>query len=330
MPESMLPSAMQDRRAQLLAEQQALEAQQQQPPQDNQQQPPQNVEQQPPQNNTQVTLTREEFNKLQSDADLSTKRSRELEQARLDLEEAEARLTSGADGSKGSPAPRQDAPQGPQAVAYELAPSDQVELTADEREDYDEKAIRVITKVVNRILNERLPKFAESVNGNLTAVRSFAEETGTNVSKNLKQVRAKEFDTKLRGEVDDIGTLVNHPDWVAFLESTQKSSGDTYREIFIRNFERQNIDVLKGVFDDFRKKYIGDTADTTSGYESVSSSGTSAAPGNPNEKVMLKMSDRRKAQKEFISRTNGMTIDKLDAIKEEFNKAEKENRIIYD
>lgn len=331
MPESFLPSSMQARRDALLAQEAGNNTEVVNNEVANND-PQSNGQQQPPADNIQadvITLTREELNKLQAAADQSDERARRLEQAELDAEELRARLTGDGDPSKGSGNGRETAPPaGPDALQWDA--QGDTELTAKEKEDYDEDAIRVIEKVCRRLINESLSKFAGAVKNNITHVQEVAASAGKQVENTFKRNSAKQFDTKVRAEVADVDKLTNHPDWVAFLSSRQPESGMRYRDLFLVNFEEQHLEVIKGIFDAFREKYVGKPQSNTSGYSSVPSSSNSGQQEAPKDtsKEMLKMSDRRKAQKQFINKQ--ITAEKLDAIKAEFNKAEQENRIIYD
>src|ERR1700743_981759 len=279
-----------------------------------------------PQSQTNVTISREEFNGLQALEGKAKRAEARADALAGDVEALNQRLTELLHASKGSPTPR---PRGPPAAAqvesWEPTP---VTFTDEETKDYGESK-SYIAKVVQEVLNTTLPKLmarVDTLEAQIDGVKSVAE----GASKTASGVKARSYTDQVRAKVPEFDECVNHKYWHDFTESTDPITGDTWAVVIQNMLAREYVDGMVRVFDTFKQKYgVGKPA-AASGYEGGMPSGGSGGDGLEVETgpKMLPFSKRKEASKKYINKD--ISFEEYEKIKAEYDKAESEGRVDYD
>jgi hypothetical protein len=280
-----------------------------------------------------VTLSREDYNALQANADKGKNATARLEQAEFELEEARHRLTELAargnavnDGSAPAPA----APVAPASEPTVSTLTDDVDISPEEEAQFGESreyVEKVAAKLVYKILNPIL----EQINSGLQNVSRRTDGVGAQFVKSQEQKFREEVDTA----VPDLKSIVGHKHWGDFLATYNDVAGVTYQDLLAHNIRNRNVKAMAAIYKEFKNKYgVTDTADTpvATGYEGAAVGGEGgAATSIPGQLpvVKLKWSDRKKASEDYRFGRNGMTYEKLQEIDKQFKKAAEKELIDY-
>jgi hypothetical protein len=273
----------------------------------------------PPDNASVVTFTREEANELRAKAERTAAADGKAEMAQMEIAELQARLTAAEERAKGVTQPSLPAPSG--AVPAPVADPGDTALTADEQEEYADSE-KVISKIAKREAANLINAVIKGLDERLKKVEGGLTETGTAVSR----VSAQNFVDQVKKEIPRFQESVDHKHWQAFLESSVPMAGIKYREALANAHAERNIENMKEIFKTFAAKYFGEE-DNAGAYSGMKGDGGEGGPAPQKEKVILKISDRRKASEDFIK--NRITAAELDTIKKAFELADKEGRIDY-
>lgn len=278
-----------------------------------------------PQSQTNVTISREEFNALQGAEAKARRAEGRAESLALDVEALNQRLTDLADASKSNPTPRRNAP--PAAAQVESWEPTPITYTDEETKDYGESK-SYIAKVVQEILNSTLPKLVDRVDvleDQINGVKSIAE----NASKTAGGIQARSYTDKVKARVPEFDECVTHKHWHDFAESTDPATGDTWAQVIQNMLNKEYVDGMVRVFDTFKQKYgVGKPA-AASGYEGGMPSGGAGGDGLEvdNGPKMLPFSKRKEAHKQFVNKD--ISFEEYEKIRAEYDVADKEDRVDY-
>lgn len=306
---SSLPTAMQQRRAQLENGAAVTPPAQDTPPAS----PPANTD-----DGAKITISREEFNTLQAGADARRAAEGRAEALAMDVEALTARLTELERASKGSSTPTNTG-----GAADSWQPQ-KVEYTEQENTDYGESKT-FIRKVVLEVLNEVLPKFSGSIESKLTDIKGLAEKATSTAA----SVRSKTYTDKVRDEVGNFDECVNHKHWRDFTASTDPDTGYTYAELIQSNLERENVTGMVRVFNKFKEKYGVGRRSATTGYEGgipTGDGGGSEIPPEP-QKTRLPFSKRKEAHRKFINKE--ISFEEYQKVQKQYEEADREGLVDY-
>lgn len=278
-----------------------------------------------------VTISREEFNALQANADRVKAAEGRAENFKMDLETLQARLTAVENASKGNGNGEAGGEHRAASTPIEddWTPAD-VQFTEQETTDYGESRA-YIEKVVLETLNKVLPKALGSLKGLKSALAEVKEQVVTTVQRTA-QVEGRDFNDQVRAKLKEDGgdfdQVVNHEHWQAFCQSVDPDTEDQYYLVLQDAVAKRKMGVVLRVFKAFRTKYGLNMRSGSTGYEGAAPGGGSRVPDSSAAPNKLPFSERQKAHKKFI---NGeMSAAEYQVIAEEYSKAEKDGRIDYD
>lgn len=278
-----------------------------------------------PQSQTNVTISREEFNGLQAAEGKAKRAEGRAEALALDVEALNQRLTELADASKSIPTPRRSAP--PAAAEGESWEPTPVSFTDEETKDYGESK-SYIAKVVQEVLNTTFPKLmarVDALEDQISGVKSIAE----GASKTAGGIQARSYTEKVKAKVPEFDECVNHKYWHDFTESTDPATGDSWSEVIKNMLNKEYVEGMVRVFDTFKQKYgVGKPA-AASGYEGGMPSGGAGGDGLEvdNGPKMLPFSKRKEAHKQFVNKD--ISFEEYEKIRAEYDVADKEDRVDY-
>lgn len=279
----------------------------------------------PPANADKVTITREEFNDLQAKADRVKAAEGRQQAMRDDLEALQHRLTELESASKGNREP-DDAPAAPGASLAVETPV--VELTAKEKEDFEQDTIDLMTKIANNVFSDRIKELIPQLNAKLAQVETVA----TSATQTVGKISTKNFTDRVREKVAEFSSfddVVQHKHWPEFLESEEAVSGLTYGSLVKENIAKERVDKMVNIFKIFFDKYMKETA-KPAGYEGLAPESTlgSNATDTGAKVEVLKYSERKAAHEKYIRKE--ISFEEFTKIKEKFDIADREGRVDYE
>jgi len=270
---------------------------------------------------SQVTISRDEFNELQAAADRVKAAEGRAEALKLDLEAFQGRLTDLEKASKDRLIPVAPEPVTP---AFPV-----VAFTEKEETEYGESR-EFIEKVVMQLLAKVLPDTLQAIDTKLAAVEDKLTEVGTvatTARKGLTEVTEEAFTEKVKEKVGNFDEVVNNKYWDAFCDATEPVSGFTYAQCIVRNLQNRNLDGMINVFNVFKTKYEIGKKPNTEGYQGANPSGTTDTPQEPGGKEILKFSDRKALSIKF--QRHEINNADYEVERKRFDLADKEGRLDY-
>lgn len=279
----------------------------------------------PPVNADKVTITREEFNDLQAKADRVKAAEGRQQAMRDDLEALQNRLTELESASKGNREP-DEAPAAPGASLAVETPV--VELTAKEKEDFEQDTIDLMTKIANNVFSDRVKELLPQLNAKLAQVETVA----TSATQTVGKISTKNFTDRVREKVAEFSKfddVVQHKHWPEFLESEEAVSGLTYGSLVKENIAKERVDKMVNIFKIFFDKYMKEDVKPV-GYEGLApESALSSNATDTGAKVeTLKYSERKAAHEKYIRKE--ISFEEFTKIKEKFDIADREGRVDYE
>lgn len=276
-----------------------------------------------------VTLSRDDYNKLQADADKASNSNATLERTQLELEEARHRLTELESRGKGGIDPAAPvAPAAPGGDSSSLRIADDVSIDPEEEEKFGESRAyveKVAAKLVASLMNPILAQFK-------TLFDDVSNKTET-VGQQVLRSQQDDFKNRVMKAVPDLEALINHKHWKDFLIARNELAGVTYEELLSHNISNGNVDGMSAIYKLFRDKYgITDTpSGAATGYEGAAVGGEGGSAQIPGEIAAkkLKWSDRKRASEDYRFGRNGMTHEKLQEIDKQFKAADAKGLVDY-
>lgn len=264
-----------------------------------------------------VTLSREEVNDLRAAADAARAATARLEEAEERNAALSARLTDLEASNKGKPV------DPPPPAEPELAVTAEVTFTEDEIKEYgDSRAFieKVVVQKVGEILNPLLSK----INGSLAETRTIT----SNVHTTLERQQHDAFAAALAKEAPNFRTLIRHKDWPAFLQEVDGLSGFRMEELLSKHIADKNAVQAGKIYKAFEEKHTPATPTPEGAYAGAAiGAGAANLPPQPQAAQKLKISDRRKANKDYVDKK--ISWEKLQEISKAFEAAEKAGNIDY-
>lgn len=257
-----------------------------------------------------VTLSREEFNRLQGTTDRALRIEQEAENARLTLLEAQHRLTELEQAR--NERPHASAP--PPAAELDLGISEaDTALSAELIEQFGESEEYVV-RLIRRELRAHLPKMIKDVMGRIEHVERVASDTTQAVTK----TNQRRFVERVIEVVPDAQKLIAHANWNDFLASRVPNTRLTYNQASIDAHRDEDLEAVKGIFETFRKRY-NISAPNGSAYNGGAPTQGGNAPSPTPPKKKFSMADRQKWSEDY--KKGRITFEKLQEFKAEFDKA---------
>lgn len=308
-----LPSAMQNRRAQLAEEGKPPEVVENPP------------EPTPPDNgDDKVTISRDEFNDLQAAAGKARAAEGRAESLSMDVEALKSRLTDLEAVAKGNSKPSGDPPPAP----AEWQPLE-TNFTESENEDYGESK-GFVTKVINERLNEVVPKLLDRI-AKLESTLGDIKNVAEGASKTVASVRAQSYNDKVREALQAKGIsfdeCVNHKHWQDFAQSVDPDSGYTYLELITNNVKKENVDPMVRLFTKFSEQYKVGKAKPPTGYEGAAPTGISKIETGKEGDETLAFSERKEAHRKYINKE--ISYEEYEKVRKKFEQADREGRVDY-
>lgn len=262
-----------------------------------------------------VSIARDEYTELRAAADRSRAAEGRAEALRDDLDALKQRLTEIEGGAKGSSQGEADMPS---QWDFQKPTYDE-----DEEKDYGESK-PFVRKVVQEVLAEVLPGILSSVNKEISA----AKEAANTASESAGATKVSAFTNRVKEKVPEFDNCVNHKNWADFLQAVEDTSGYAYADLIRRNLQQENLKGMINIFNEFKKRYHIEGADT-SGYEGAVPSGSgNAEEPTPDNNGKLKFSERKEAHEKYLNKQ--ITYEEYQKVKEKFDKADAEGRVDYD
>jgi hypothetical protein len=256
-----------------------------------------------------VTLTRTELNELRAAAERArTADARAEAQADRNAELAH-RLTELEAAAKAVPVAV--------APATPVAPS--VDFTPEELESYADSR-----GFIEKVVDIRVDKRLAALEARLNEIEGTAKNTATTIATQT----TRSFFAEVKSKVPSLDTIIKHKHWADFLDGVEPLSGATYQQLIQHNVQNQRVDQLVNIYKAFAAKYGVEDGPTPSGYEgAVPSGGAVTPPLDPQKAVKLKMSDRKKASKDY--QHGKITFAQLEEVNKKFEEADKIGNIDY-
>lgn len=259
-----------------------------------------------------ITVSREEYNELQAQAGRANTLASREEIARLELEDARGRLTELENSNKSVPTP--SVPAAPSSAPAAIDTTG-ITFTDEENEQYGESRAfleKVVDLRVASVLNKLLPTLTASIE----EVKQSATRAATSVEDN----NARAFHTTVTAAVPDIGELIKHKHWAAFLDEIEGFSGATFDQVLTHNVSKKQLAPLVKIYDTFREKYVK-SAESNGGFAgAVPGGGAVQLPPDKGQVVKLKVSDRKKASEDY--RKGSISYEQLQVISKKFQEAD--------
>lgn len=262
-------------------------------------------------------ITAKELQSLRDKAEKADQAARRSSMLELELVEAQARLTQLEASAKASATDAPAAAPAPSSLHIDPGATDldpEEEATYGSSQDY-----------INKLTKKQI---ADLVNPQLTALDARLRALEGSAGNQASQA----FRDKVKNAIgaDKFEAILVHPKWVKFIDKPMPGAGMKYAEAIGVAHHNAKLDDMTEIFGRFEKQYMHDEGtDEGTGYEGISVVGSSGAqPVTPSTNKKLKMSDRRQASDDFVK--GRITQAELNAIKAEFEKANKEDRIEND
>ena len=266
-----------------------------------------------------VTLTREELNELRAAAGTANTQTARLEEAEARNEALLRRLTELEASHKGNPnPPAAPAPAAPPAPAVEIP---EATFSDDENERFGDSR-EYIEKLARNVFAKLFAPIASELKADLARVR----ESSTDTSKAVEDHRQAIFNRDLLAAVPNLKELVRNQHWVKFLDEVDELTGSTMEAILGKHIQARSAEKAAKIYKRFEEKYIKPIAADTGAYAGATPSGGAVTtPQEPTPKAKLKLSDRTKASKDYIS--GKITYEQLQEVNAKFIEAEKAGNV---
>jgi hypothetical protein len=281
----------------------------------------------PPNNEPRVTISREEFNELQAAKDRLAAAERRTDAVRGDLEALQSRLTELEEAAKGSGQGAAPASSGAVVIP---ADASQIPLTDKEKADFEEDTIALMEKIAENVYRRNFARDSAKISESIGEARQAAD----NATKTVGKVSNNQYTERVAAEVakfSDFQTIVSHPHWAAFTQAEDDISGQSYAQLIQHNLNTNKVQPMVNIFKKFYDKYLKDEPNTdgyAGGVPTGSNNVDTGAP-NGNKPKMLKYSDRQKAQQDYLAQPRRISYDDYQAVKKEFDEADREGRVDY-
>lgn len=200
-------------------------------------------------------------------------------------------------------------------------PNPDEDLTEDEMKVY-ENSLTVIQKVARKIAKGQVNEALKDIRTELNELR----EANKHVQVDLRTTSEAQFMEHVRSEVKGFDKVVQEPEWAEHLKQKAPFSRKTFYEKLQEAHAARDIDTIKEIFAGFKPTRA---ALERMKVPSLNGGGGSPLNAGPQQKPILKLSERKKLSEDVrmgrISR-NSDEFKQKDAM---FREAEAENRIDY-
>jgi hypothetical protein len=198
------------------------------------------------------------------------------------------------------------------------------ELEGEEPENFGE-SVPVIEKVsrgqIAKLVNPKLDDLER---------RLIALESGvTSATRTANTARAESFIDKVKGKVTNFDAIINNPKWQAWIKNRLPGSRITYVQSLADANAAGDLEAVSEIFAAFEAANPSAAPTDTSGFSGVdtANAGSTREPAPSGNKVILKMSDRRKLSEDFLKGRIERSV--YEAEKEKFTIADREGRVDY-
>ena len=257
-----------------------------------------------------VTLSREEFNRLQGTTDRALRIEQQAENDRLTLLEAQHRLTElerTRNETSHAPAPSP-------AAEFDLGISEADTALSTELIEQFGESEEYVVRIVRRELKALLPKAIKDVMGRIEHVERVTSDT----TKAVTQTNQRRFVERVMEAVSDAQKLIAHANFKDFMESRVPNTRLTYNQASIDAHKEEDLEAVKGIFETFRKRYNISTP-SGSAYNGSAPEAGGAAPSPTPPKKKYSMADRSKWSEDY--RKGRVTYEKFQEFKVDFDRA---------
>jgi hypothetical protein len=257
-----------------------------------------------------VTLSREEFNRLQGTTDRALRIEQQAESDRLTLLETQHRLTElerTRNETSHAPAPSP-------AAEIDLGISDADTALSTELVEQFGESEEFVVRLIRRELKALLPKAIKDVIGRVEHVERIATDTTLAVTK----TNQRRFVERVMEAVPDAQKLIAHVNFKDFMESRVPNTRLTYNQASVDAHKEEDLEAVKGIFETFRKRY-NISAPNGSAYNGSAPEAGGTAPSPIPLKKKYSMADRSKWSEDY--RKGRVTYEKFQEFKVDFDRA---------